>query len=115
MKPYQVNILNATILMTLGLWGYLASTSPSPTALIPVGFGTIFVLATPSLRKDNKMVAHVVVLLTLVLAFALIMPLRGALNREDFFSAVRVGVMLAGCVAALVIYIRGFVEARRAR
>ncbi len=115
MKPYQINILNAVILIALGLWGYLGSTSPSPTALIPVGFGIIFALVTPSLRKDNKTVAHVVVLLTIILAIALIVPLLGAINRDDAIAVVRTGVMLAGCVAALIIYIRSFIEARRSR
>jgi hypothetical protein len=115
MKPYQINLFNALILIALGAWGYTASASPSPTALIPVGFGILFVLLTPSLRKENKVVAHIVVLLTLVLTLALVVPLRGALNRDDFVAAVRVGVMLAGCVAALVIYIKSFIDARRTR
>jgi hypothetical protein len=115
MKPHQINLLNASILIALGLWGYLSSTSPSPTALIPVGFGIVFALATPSLRKENKLVAHAVVLLTIILTLALILPLRGALAREDILAAVRIGVMLAGCVAAIVIYIRGFIEARRTK
>jgi uncharacterized protein (DUF2062 family) len=115
MKPHNVNLLNALILITLGLWGYLASSSPSPTALIPVGFGIVLALATPSLSRDNKVVAHVVVLLTLALTFALIMPLRGVLAREDVSAAVRVGVMLAGCLAAMVVYIKSFVDARRSR
>lgn len=115
MKPYQINLVNAFILIALGLWGYLASTSPSPTALIPVGFGIVFAFATTSLRKENKLIAHLVVLLTVVLILALIIPLRGALIRNDMVAAVRVGIMLAGCIAAMVIYIQSFIEARRSR
>lgn len=115
MKPYQINLVTAVILIALGLWGYLASTSPSPTALIPVGFGIVFAAATPVLRKENKAVAHVLVLLTILLTIALIIPLRGALNRDDGVAVVRIGVMLSGCVAAMVVYIRSFIEARRAR
>ena len=115
MKPFQINLAIAVILIALGLWSYLASTSPSPTALIPVGFGVVFALLTPGMRKENKVAAHVVVLLTLVLAFALVVPLRGALNRDDFVAALRVGIMLLGCVVALVVYIRSFIEARRSR
>jgi hypothetical protein len=115
MKPHHANLINAAILMVLGIWGYLASGTPSPTALIPVGFGLVFALATPSLRRGNKAVAHIVVVLTLILAFALIMPLRGALGRDDLVATVRVGVMLAVCVAALVVYVQSFIEARRSR
>ena len=113
MKPHIINVLNALILIVLGLWGYQASANPSATALIPVGFGAVFALATPSLRRGNKVVAHVVVLLTIVLAFALIMPLRGAITRGDLVATVRVSVMLAGCIVALVVYAQSFIQARR--
>jgi hypothetical protein len=113
MKPFQMNLFNAIILIVFGLWGYLAPAEPSPTALIPVGFGAVFASMTPGMRKENKVVAHIVVLLTLVLAIALVMPLRGALNRDDWVAASRVGLMLLGCVIALVVYVRSFIAARR--
>ena len=34
----------------------------SPTALIPVGFGTVLILCTPGVKKQNKVIAHVAVL-----------------------------------------------------
>jgi hypothetical protein len=115
LKPHQINLINAIVLAALGLWGYLASASPSPTSLIPVGFGLVFGLATFSLRKENKVVAHIVVLLNIILTVALIVPLRGALNRDDLFAALRIGFMLAGCIAAMVVFIRSFIEARRGK
>ena len=115
MKPYRMNLLCALILVLFGTWGYLGSETPSPTALIPVGFGILFALGTPWLRRENKVVAHILVLLTTVLIIALFMPLRGALNREDTLAAVRIGVMLVSCIAAMIVYIRSFIEARRAR
>jgi hypothetical protein len=113
MKPFQANLLNSLILILFGLWGYLASESPSPTALIPVGFGVIFLLATPLLRKENKLIAHAVVVLTVLLVVALVVPLRGALGREDLLAVVRIGIMLLGCLVALVVFIRSFLKARR--
>lgn len=115
MKPYIANLINAVVLIGLGLWGYLGSTSPSPTALIPVGFGVLFLLLHRGLRRENKSVAHVVVVSTLLLLVALIMPLRGALGRSDTLAAARVAVMLGGCLFALVVYVRSFIEARRRR
>jgi hypothetical protein len=106
-------LVNAVILIVLGLWGYLGSESPSPTALIPVGFGVAFVLLHRGLRRENKSAAHVVVVLTLLLAVAFIMPIRGALGRGDTAGVVRTAVMLAGCLFALVVYVRNFIEARR--
>jgi hypothetical protein len=115
MKPYVANLINAVVLIVLGLWGYLGSASPSPTALIPAGFGVVFLVLHNSLRRENKSAAHVVVVLTLLLAIALIMPIRGALGRNDTPAAVRVAVMLAGCVFAMAVYVRSFIEARRGR
>jgi len=115
MRPYQANLLNAVLLIGLGLWGYLDSASPSPTALIPVGFGVVFFLAHRSLRAENKIVAHIVVSLTLLLSIALTLPFRGAWARDDTAAAARVAVMLCGCLFALVVYVRSFIEARRGR
>ncbi len=115
MKPFQANLVNAAVLIVLGLWGYLGSETPSHTALIPVGFGVIFALATPPFKKENKVVAHIIVLLTLLIIIALFMPLRGALGRGDTIAAVRVGIMIATSIVAMVIYIKSFIDARKAR
>lgn len=113
MKPFQINLINACVLIAMGLWGYLASSDPSPTALIPVGFGAIFALSTPPFKKGNRVVAHIVVVLTLLLIIALFMPLRGALGRQDTLAIVRVVIMLIVCIIAMVIYVRSFIEARK--
>ncbi len=115
MKPFQINIITAVILIIMGLWGYLSAAEPSPTALIPVGFGVIFALATPAFRRGNKIVVHIVVLLTLLLIIALFMPLNAAIGREDTMAIVRVVIMLFASIIALVIYIKSFIDARRAR
>lgn len=113
MKPFQINIINACVLIAMGLWGYFASADPSPTALIPVGFGVIFALSTPPFKKGNRVVAHIVVVLTFLLIIALFMPLRGALGRQDTLGIIRVGIMLVVCIIAMIVYIRSFIEARK--
>ena len=55
-------------LIAIGLWGYLEVTSP--TALIPVGFGAALILCSSGVRKENKVVAHIAVLLTLLILIA---------------------------------------------
>ncbi len=115
MKPYQINLATAAILIVFGLWGYLSSADPSPTAFIPVAFGAVLALLTPGMRNESKVVAHVVVLLTLVLVFALIVPLRGAFNRDDLVAASRVGIMLLASVIATIVYVRSFIAARRSK
>lgn len=115
MKPFQANLLNAGVLIVMGLWGYFSSETPSPTALIPVIFGVIFALATPPFKKENKIVAHIVVLLTFLLIIALVMPFRGAIGRGDTMAMIRVGLMIATSIFAMVIFIKSFIDARKAR
>ena len=73
MKAPFYNKLNSISLILIGLWGYLDYADvQSPTALIPVGFGVILLLCSNGLKKENKIISHIAVLLTLVILFALV-------------------------------------------
>ncbi|MFT4727225.1 MAG: hypothetical protein ACI9UN_001720 [Granulosicoccus sp.] len=117
MKPYQATIFNAAVLVVFGLWAYLnvAAESRSMTILIPVIFGVILALLVPIFKKENKIVAHVVAGLTLLISIALIMPLIGSIGREDMLAVFRVGVMMAASLFALIVYIKSFMTVRQAR
>jgi uncharacterized protein YhhL (DUF1145 family) len=117
MKPYQATILNAAVLVVFGLWAYLnvAAESRSMTILIPVFFGVVLALLVLPLKKENRVVAHVVAGVTILISIALIMPLKGSIGRDDMDAVFRVGVMMAASLFALVVYIRSFITARRAR
>ena len=80
MKTYQANLLNSIVLIIIGLWGYFEVVSP--TALIPVFFGLVLLLCNGGVKKENKVIAHIVVLLTLLLLVALVgMRLPKSLDR----------------------------------
>ena len=111
MKPFQANIVNALVLIGLGLWGYLSSTDPSPTALIAPISGVLLLAMTPGVRTENKVIAHIAVLLTLLLLVALFMPF---MAREGI-AKMRVGIMMFSCLIALVVFIKSFIDARKAR
>ena len=111
MKPATVNLINALILIGIGLWGAMSSTSP--TAYIAPGFGALFLLLYPGFKSGNKIIVHVVVLFTFILIFALASPLLKAINAGDQMRAIRVGIMLGSCIVASIIYIKSFIDARR--
>lgn len=111
MKPYAANYLNGFILLIIGAWGYLATESASPTALIAPVSGLIFLLLGPMMKNENKVVAHVVVLLTLLLMLALIVPL----TKREGIAMVRILIMMLSCLIAMAIYIKSFIEARKAK
>ena len=115
MKPYIVSLLNAIVLISIGTWGYIGSESPSVTALIPVAIGVVLLLLNPWLKKENKIIAHIVVLLTFVILIGLFKPLMGAVDRDSTISIVRVSVMMLFTVLALITFIRNFINVRKLR
>lgn len=115
MKAAIASLMNAMILIGFGLWAYFGSATPSGTAFIPVGFGVAILLCVPAVKKENKVIAHVAVLLTLLILIGLVKPLTAAFGRGDGLAIVRVSVMIISTVTALFFFIRSFVDVRRAR
>ncbi|MEM1247933.1 MAG: hypothetical protein AAGA81_05410 [Acidobacteriota bacterium] len=115
MKAHVVSLINALALIGLGGWAYLSSDTPSVTALIPVIFGVLILLMNPGVKSENKVIAHIAVLLTLVILLGLAMPLRGAIGRSDTVAIARVAIMMATTVWAMVAFVKSFIDARKAR
>ena len=84
MKASLSSLLNAIILISMGLWGYFESESKAITALIPVIIGTILLLVNKGVKNENKALAHVAVLLTFLIMFGLVKPLLGAFENAHF-------------------------------
>ena len=115
MNPGNISLLNALVLIVLGLCGYLLPEDPSKTALIPVAFGVILLACNPGVRKHNKAIAHVAVLVTLLILLGLAMPLMGAIKRSDGAAIGRVSVMLITTVLSMFVFVRSFIDARKAK
>ncbi|MEE2954037.1 MAG: hypothetical protein VX347_02565 [Bacteroidota bacterium] len=110
MKIVTANLINSISLITLGLWGYLDS--QSPTALIPVFFGVILFLCNKGLKKENKIIAHIVVLLTFLILVALAgMRLPKSLDIGGI-GLYRVITMIATSAIAMLSFIASFIQAR---
>lgn len=112
MQPWRANFINGVILSIVGLWAGL--TSASGTAFIPLAFGIIFLICTPFMRSGNKVVAHIVVVITLLVIIALMKPLFGAIERGNTLGITRLAVMIFSCIVAMVVFIKSFVNARKA-
>ncbi|MEM1197236.1 MAG: hypothetical protein AAGH57_14120 [Pseudomonadota bacterium] len=109
------NLINAAILLAMSAWGYLASDNPSLTALIPAGFGVALLICQPGVKSENKVVAHIAVLLTLLVFIALFMPLSGRLDGSDPAGLARIVAMMLTSLVAMVAFIGSFRAARKAR
>jgi lysylphosphatidylglycerol synthetase-like protein (DUF2156 family) len=115
MKAHTASLINAVILIGFGLWAYFGSETPSVTALIPVIFGVVILSLYKGVKKEDKIVAHIAVLLTLLILGGLVKPLTAAIGREDGLAIARVSVMIVSTIIALFFFIKSFVDVRRAR
>ncbi|HMQ06143.1 MAG TPA: hypothetical protein PKC30_02525 [Saprospiraceae bacterium] len=115
MNAHTASLINASLLILLGSYGYFTSESPSPTAFIPVVCGVFLLAMYNGIKKENKMIAHIAVLITLLIALALFMPLRRALTIGDQGAIFRVGLMLASSILAMFYFIKSFIDARKNR
>ena len=113
MKASLSSLLNAVILISMGLWGYFESESKAITALIPVIIGIILLLVNKGVKNENKALAHVAVLLTFLILLGLIKPLLGAFERENAYAIIRVLLMIISSLWAMISFIKSFISARK--
>ena len=99
----------------MGLWGYFESDSKPITALIPVIVGVILVAINNGVKKENKVIAHIAVLLTLIIIIGLVKPLLGSLERENITGIIRVSLMILSSLWAMITFIKSFIAARKSR
>ena len=116
MNAYTAHLINSVALILIGGLGYYYTSSSSPTALIPVFVGVVLLSLSNGVKLENKAIAHVAVVLTLLIFTALIVkPLRVAIGDGDTMGTVRVGIMVLTSFIALVYFIKSFIDARKAR
>ena len=117
MKAASANLLNGIVLLAAGLYGYFLILTPegtrAPTALIPAAFGLLFLILQKGVASFNKIIAHVVVVLTLIL---LIICAMRFIKIEDWGAKkyLFLACILSNAVA-LVAFIGSFIEARKNR
>ena len=115
MKANTVSLINSLVLVSMGLWGYFESGSRPITALIPVIVGVILLLINSGVKKENKIAAHVAVLLTLLIIIGLVKPFLGALDRGNIAGIIRVSVMILTSLWAMITFIQSFISARKSK
>jgi len=115
MKAHTTSLINALILVIMGLWGYFESDSRPITALIPVVVGIILVAINNGVKKENKIIAHIAILLTLIITIGLIKPFLGSLERGNITGIIRVSLMILTSLLAMIAFIQSFIAARKAK
>ena len=111
MNTSTINIINSISLIAMGIWGYIDVSSF--TALIPTFFGVALILCTNGLKKENKMISHIAVLLTLLILGALLgMRLPKSIDQGGI-GLIRVIIMIGTSAVAMLFFINSFIRARR--
>jgi len=113
MKPHVTNLLNSIVLIGVGLWGYFETSSP--TAFILVGFGVVLLLLNGGVKKENKVIAHIAVVLTLIVLLAMGGRLLPKAIDEGGLKLIRAVLPTITSVLALFSFIKSFIDARKAR
>lgn len=115
MKAAAANLLNAFVLIIAGLYGYFgvaaADGSHSYTALIPAAFGVLFLPMHKGVATANKVIAHIVVILTLVLLIMCIMRFV-KVETWDAKKYIFLACIISNGIA-LIAFIGSFISARK--
>jgi len=109
------------VLTLLGVIGYFASGGASATALIPAGFGILylilgFIARNPAMRKHAMHGAAVISLIGLVATFPgflKVFSLIGGETLERPQAVIAQAVMALVCLVFLIFAVRSFIQARR--
>jgi uncharacterized membrane protein (UPF0136 family) len=111
MNAYKANLINSSTLIIIGLWGYFESSSI--TALIPVVFGFILIVCSKGVKNQNKLIAHIAVLLTVIILLSL---LGMRLPKSIEFGGLglfRVISMILTSTLAMIFFVKSFIDARK--
>ena len=113
MNSYKANLINSSTLIIIGLWGYFESSSV--TALIPVVFGVILFLCSKGVKSQNKLIAHIAVLLTLIILLSLGGMRLPKSIESGGLGLLRVFSMIATSTLAMIFFVKSFIDARKNR
>lgn len=113
MNSYKANLINSSTLIIIGLWGYFESSSI--TALIPVVFGVILFLCSKGVKSQNKLIAHIAVLLTLIILLSLVGMRLPKSIESGGLGLLRVFSMIATSTLAMIFFVKSFIDARKNR
>ena len=109
----KFHLLNSFTLIVFGIWGYLVG--GSFTALIPFSFGLILLFLYKGVKSDDKVIAHIAVMLIIILIALIVQPLKVALSSGDPGRIFRSSVMVLTSALAMISFILSFIKARRSK
>tara|TARA_Y100001970_G_C14227015_1_gene856307 strand:- start:599 stop:943 length:345 start_codon:yes stop_codon:yes gene_type:complete len=111
MNPKQAMACNSLVLILIGIIGYFLKSSP--TALIPAVFGVLLLLCYFSYDRNNKVIAHIAVVLMVAVFISLFKPLASRLIDSDIYGIMRIALMQLVTFYSIICFIKSFIDARK--
>tara|TARA_Y100001970_G_scaffold265654_1_gene353498 strand:- start:388 stop:738 length:351 start_codon:yes stop_codon:yes gene_type:complete len=111
LNPKKAILLNSLVLIIIGLLSYIVTSSP--TALIPVFFGVLIMICYMMYDKNNKVVAHICIVLILLIFISLFMPLNKRIDANDINGILRISIMQLVSLYSMACFIVSFIKARK--
>jgi peptidoglycan/LPS O-acetylase OafA/YrhL len=113
----RVTLLIGVLLAFVGIFFFLYTNSEHPTALIPAGFGVLFILlgllaAMENLRKHMMHAAAALALIGTVLGVVRLIP-GPTQGKEAAF--IETAILTGLCALLLLLCVKSFIDARRRR
>lgn len=113
MKAHSANMINSITLIVIGLWDYLAIQELVSTNMIPVSAGILLLLFYDGVKREDKIVAHIAVVITLLVFLSLIKPFADAIQRGKTEILIRNLIMIITELLAMVYFVKSFIDARK--
>jgi len=110
LNPKKATMFSIVILTVISMISYMITLSP--TALIPFVFSVLIGICYVLYDKNNKVFAHIILFLLLVVLVALFMPLNKRIDANDIWGIVRVSTMQLFCLYTIICFVMSFIQAR---
>ena len=115
MKAHAANMINSIALIVIGLWDYLATQTLASNNMIPVAGGLLLLIFYDGVKREDKVTAHIAVIITLFVFLSLIKPFDEALHDGEAGATIRYLVMLLSSLLAIAYFVKSFIDARKGR
>ena len=116
-QPHLVNRNYSILLIGLGLIGLLARYFDQGdwqfTALIPAVFGLILLPMSNGIKNENKAIAHVVVLITLLVGVMMVVMITRASPFELTRKMIIFMIIALASFGATGVYVKGFIDRKK--
>ncbi|MEM1289038.1 MAG: hypothetical protein AAGH60_11860 [Pseudomonadota bacterium] len=109
------SLINAAILLIGGGFAYVFPTGNAWSAVWPATAGMVLLICHAGVQAENKVVAHIAVVLTLVVFVGLLPQLQTAFLARDLINTTRLVIMELSTLVALIFFIKSFRDARKPR